>query len=108
MIGVGLLDCDRIGPVNIDYISYNNTTMSRFLNRILGLPVQLQNQVFSFFSDTLAAMVLQARRSGSWEGGICDFGSNGEQVEIVHTDKYISDAEHNTAATLLHTVSDKE
>ena len=34
--------------------------MSRFLNRILCLPVGLQNQLFSYFTDTLAAVSQQA------------------------------------------------
>ncbi len=79
--------------------------MARFLNRILGLPVQLQNMLFSYFSDTLSNIIQQARRSGRWDGGILDFGSGGEQVEIIHTSEYVGDAAYNTATTLLHTVS---
>jgi hypothetical protein len=41
---------------------YND--MSKFLNRILGLPVKLQNLLFKYFSDTLAAIITAAKRSG--------------------------------------------
>jgi hypothetical protein len=44
--------------------------MSRFLNRILGIRVQMQNVLFRFFSDALNAVIVNARRSGSWDLGI--------------------------------------
>jgi hypothetical protein len=44
--------------------------MSRFLNRILGIRVQMQNLLFQFFSDVLNAVIVNARRSGSWDLGI--------------------------------------
>jgi hypothetical protein len=44
--------------------------MSRFLNRILGIRVQMQNILFRFFSDVLNTVIVDARRSGSWDLGI--------------------------------------
>lgn len=35
--------------------------MSKFLNRILGMPVDLQNRLFKYFTDTLAAVMEQGR-----------------------------------------------
>ena len=102
MIGVGLLNhSQQLVPVSIDRDAIN---MSRFLNRILGFPVQLQNQLFSYFSDTLAAVVQQAKRAGRWDGGILDFGSSGEDVSIIDTELYIGDPAYNTATTQLLTV----
>ena len=49
-------------------LDFNN--MSRFLNRILGIRVQMQNILFRFFSDVLNAVIVDARRSGSWDLGI--------------------------------------
>lgn len=40
---------------------YNN--MSKFLNRILGMPVELQNRLFKYFTDTLAAVMEQGNRA---------------------------------------------
>ena len=67
MIGVDLLAKDERGLYGLEKEA---TTMSRFLNRILGLPVGLQNQLFAYFMDTLAAVIKQAKRAGSWDGGI--------------------------------------
>ena len=44
--------------------------MSRFLNRILGIRVQMQNILFRFFSDVLNSVIVDARRNGSWDLGI--------------------------------------
>lgn len=49
-------------------LDHNN--MSRFLNRILGIRVHMQNLLFRFFSDVLNAVIVDARRSGSWDLGI--------------------------------------
>ena len=38
--------------------------MSKFLNRILGMHVEKQNLLFKYFSDTLSAIISQAKRSG--------------------------------------------
>lgn len=47
---------------------YNN--MSKFLNRILGMPVDLQNRLFKYFTDTLHAIITQAKKSGRFDLGI--------------------------------------
>ena len=47
---------------------YNN--ISKFLNRILGMPVDLQNRLFKYFTDTLNAIVTQAKKSGRFDLGI--------------------------------------
>lgn len=50
------------------FSDYNN--ISKFLNRILGMEVALQNAMFKYFSDTLTAIILDAKRSGRWDMGI--------------------------------------
>lgn len=46
------------------------TNISRFLNRILGIEVELQNRLFAYFTKTLSVVVQQAKRSGRWDEGI--------------------------------------
>ncbi len=78
--------------------------MSRFLNRILGLSVSLQNKLFAYFSDTLAAVIKNAKRVGKWDLGIMDFGASGESVEIAETHEFLGDPAFCTATTQLHRV----
>ena len=63
LVGVGLITQseDMPGMLTLDK-GYND--MSKFLNRILGLPVKLQNLLFKYFSDTLAAIITAAKRAG--------------------------------------------
>ena len=67
-------DCP--GVLTLDK-GYNE--MSKFLNRILGMHVEKQNLLFKYFSDTLAAIISQAKRSGRFVvylGHRTVFGSN--------------------------------
>jgi hypothetical protein len=59
---------------NKDYNSIN-----KFLNRLLGCPVELQNAIFTFFSDVLAAVILEAKRTGKWDMGILG------KINLTHT-----------------------
>lgn len=47
---------------------YNN--IGKFLNRILGMAVQQQNALFQYFSDTLAAVIQEAKKNGRFDLGI--------------------------------------
>jgi hypothetical protein len=40
------------------------------VNRILGMPVDLQNRLFKYFTDTLNAIITQAKKSGRFDMGI--------------------------------------
>ena len=66
LVGVGLItqseDCP--GVLTLDK-GYND--MSKFLNRILGLKVELQNILFKYFADTLAAIISSAKRAGKYD-----------------------------------------
>ena len=44
--------------------------MSKLLSRILGVEVELQNMLFKNFTETLTAIILQAKRFGRWDMGI--------------------------------------
>uniref|UniRef100_A0A8D0A777 Strawberry notch homolog 1 (Drosophila) n=1 Tax=Sander lucioperca TaxID=283035 RepID=A0A8D0A777_SANLU len=68
LIGVGLINLeDRSGAMSLDK-DYNN--MGKFLNRILGMEVQQQNALFQYFSDTLAAVIQEAKKNGRYDMGI--------------------------------------
>ena len=88
-------------PTCLVGLEKDGVTISQFLNRILGLTVELQNRLFSYFSDTLVAIVDRAKREGYWDGGIMDFGCSEENVQIVNTEDF---AAANIANTQLYTV----
>lgn len=69
LVGVGIIVNSEAMPgvLSLDK-DYNN--MSKFLNRILGMPVELQNRLFKYFTDTLAAIIGQAKKMGRFDLGI--------------------------------------
>ncbi|XP_077867871.1 protein strawberry notch homolog 1-like [Saccoglossus kowalevskii] len=68
LIGVGMITIDE--RYNVPMLDREYNSMSKFLNRILGMEVELQNKLFAFFSDTLNALIQQAKRNGRWDMGI--------------------------------------
>jgi hypothetical protein len=69
LVGVGLIVNSEAMPgvLSLDK-DYNN--ISKFLNRILGMPVELQNRLFKYFTDTLQAIIQQAKKMGRFDLGI--------------------------------------
>ncbi|CAG9558910.1 unnamed protein product [Danaus chrysippus] len=103
LVGVGLIVNSEAAPglLSLDK-DYNN--MSKFLNRILGMPVELQNRLFKYFTDTLTAVMEQAKRSGRFDLGILDLGSAGECVRRVRCVRFLRRHATGQAPVELHTV----
>ncbi|XP_077441517.1 protein strawberry notch homolog 1 [Vanacampus margaritifer] len=88
LIGVGLINVeDRYNALSLDK-DYNN--IGKFLNRILGMEVHQQNALFQYFSDTLAAVIQEAKRNGRFDMGILDLGSGHEKVKKVDCKKFLT------------------
>lgn len=77
--------------------------ISKFLNRILGMPVDLQNRLFQYFTDTLAAIVIQAKKSGRFDLGILDLGSGQDDVRRTKLYSFTTRHPTGTAKIELHT-----
>ncbi|KAG2496515.1 hypothetical protein HYH03_005339 [Edaphochlamys debaryana] len=68
----------------------------RFLNRLLGLPLQAQDVMFSYFFNIMESLIKQARTAGTYEEGILNLASSRVAVQeetVIHTDP------HSGAAT---------
>ena len=68
------------------------------------MEVELQNALFTYFSASLTAIILEAKRSGRWDMGILDLGSGGESVKKMETKTFVGSTSANTARTELTTV----
>ncbi|CDW58965.1 sno, strawberry notch 1 [Trichuris trichiura] len=79
--------------------------MTKFLNRILGLPVSAQNALFQYFADTLKEVVDQAKRDGRYDLGILDLGLPHEKVKKVKTTTYVGTMRAAGMKIELHVVS---
>jgi hypothetical protein len=103
LIGVGLVVQEYNYASLQDSKDLSNIT--RFLNRILGITVDLQNALFGYFTDTLAAVIEQAKKTGNFDEGILDVGSSGEDVHKESSEVFQGNACTGIAMTELHTVS---
>jgi len=102
LVGVGLITSSEDSPgfLTLDK-GYND--MSKFLNRILGMHVEKQNLLFKYFSDTLAAIISQAKRTGRYDQGILDVGMTQEDhVELIKTHTFMRKHATGTAKIELH------
>ena len=65
--------------------------------------VEKQNLLFKYFSDTLAAIIQQAKRSGRYDQGILDVGMTQEDhVELVRTTTFLRKHATGKAKIELH------
>lgn len=65
--GVGVLL--RAGPTKYT-IERDAASLTKFLNRLLGLPVIAQNTLFEYFSKIVEDLIRQAKIDGTYDMGI--------------------------------------
>lgn len=69
LVGVGIIVNSESNP-GVLSLDKDYNSISKFLNRILGMPVEMQNRLFTYFTDTLNAIINQAKKSGRFDLGI--------------------------------------
>ncbi|KOO26177.1 hypothetical protein Ctob_004022 [Chrysochromulina tobinii] len=57
----------------------------RFLNRLLGLPLREQNELFDLFCATLSGVISAARKDGKYDEGIADLSGASVSLEEPET-----------------------
>ncbi|KAK6742205.1 hypothetical protein RB195_009833 [Necator americanus] len=91
MEGVGLLSKQM--NTNSYTIEREAATIPKFLNRILGIPVHAQNALFHYFTEIVAELIAQAKLDGTYDMGIMDLGTGGDQVRKLETRVFVGRAE---------------
>ncbi|XP_059147348.1 protein strawberry notch homolog 1-like isoform X2 [Physella acuta] len=99
LIGVGMISVDEKTGAAVLEKDFNN--ISKFLNRILGMKVAVQNALFKYFTENLTSIILEAKRNGRWDMGIMDLGSGQEKVRKIETKVFVGNTLTNTAKTEL-------
>ena len=56
--------------IEVNYFVTDYLNIFKFMNRILGMEVERQNAVFGFFTDTLNAIIAEAKKIGEYDRGI--------------------------------------
>lgn len=98
---VGLLTSNENGSVSLDI---DRKSLGKFLNRILGLPVDLQNAIFEYFTDTMEAVIERAKNSGHFDLGILDVATSDQFLKRLSVQRFIRPHVTGLASTELHRV----
>ncbi|KAJ0498287.1 putative protein strawberry notch, P-loop containing nucleoside triphosphate hydrolase [Helianthus annuus] len=75
--------------------------VGRFLNRLLGLPPEIQNRLFELFVSTFDHLLNKARLEGHLDTGIVDFKAN--TIELQGTPKIVHTDHMSGSSTVLYT-----
>lgn len=75
--------------------------VGRFLNRLLGLPPEIQNRLFELFVSILDLLIQNARIEGNLDSGIVDMKAN--IIELQGTPKTVHVDQMSGASTVLFT-----
>ncbi|KPM11668.1 strawberry notch-like protein [Sarcoptes scabiei] len=102
LAGVGLITIDR--KTGLIVLDKDYANINKFLNRILGLEVELQNSLFRYFNDTMETLIKQAKRSGRYDSGIIDLSSEVGNVENLNQENFLMNASNGAIKIQLHTV----
>ncbi|XP_046869245.1 protein strawberry notch-like [Drosophila willistoni] len=105
LASVGMINCAEEGNIKIFSIEKDRSNISKFLNRILGCRVEIQNAFFKFFMDNMYSLILKLKRSGHFDLGILDLDAHGASVKPIKLIRFVRKHSTGTAATELHTVS---
>ncbi|EDV57981.1 protein strawberry notch homolog 1 [Drosophila erecta] len=105
MAGVGMINVREENKVKVFSVEKDSNNISKFLNRILGCRVEVQNALFKFFLDKMYSLIMQMKRTGRFDLGILDLDAHGASVKSIKLMRFIRNHATGTAATELHTVT---
>lgn len=98
--GVGMLI--RIDKAYV--VEKENAHITKFLNRLLGLPVHAQNSLFQYFNDIIAALIADAKQDGTYDQGIMDLGVGGDRVQEHESKEFVGIANGISFKVNLHKI----
>ncbi|XP_031283369.1 protein FORGETTER 1-like [Pistacia vera] len=103
LVAVGIVRDTVLGNGKISgrIVDSDMHDVGRFLNRLLGLPPEIQNRLFELFISILDLLVQNARIEGSLDSGIVDMKAN--IVELQGTPKTVHVDNMSGASTMLFT-----
>ena len=87
-VDVGLGEKDSRGRFCLR--AKNEIPVAKFLNRLLGLPIQSQRVAFEYFMETLKALIRQLKQNGTYDDGIFNITGTSiraseENCHVIHT-----------------------
>ncbi|XP_021767573.1 protein FORGETTER 1-like isoform X2 [Chenopodium quinoa] len=89
------------GKISARIVDSDMHDVGRFLNRLLGLPPEIQNRIFELFISVLDVIIQNARTEGNLDSGIVDIKAN--IIELLGKPKTVHVDQMSGASTVLFT-----
>uniref|UniRef100_A0A7S1DLR9 SP-RING-type domain-containing protein n=2 Tax=Hemiselmis andersenii TaxID=464988 RepID=A0A7S1DLR9_HEMAN len=83
----------------------DKSLLRTFLNRILGVPVRLQNQIFALFQDLLQSHIRVAKLNNTYDEGIVDIAASA--VNLLSEEVIYRDSKSDAPTILTHIQGDR-
>uniref|UniRef100_A0A8C4WVN5 Protein strawberry notch homolog 2 n=1 Tax=Eptatretus burgeri TaxID=7764 RepID=A0A8C4WVN5_EPTBU len=98
LLGVGIITKDARGNLTVE----KELGLSKFLNRLLGLEVERQAALFTYFCSTFEIIMKAAKNAGNYDMGILDIASSTQEI---HNEKQETFPGPEGVELILHTVT---
>ncbi|GMH10575.1 hypothetical protein Nepgr_012416 [Nepenthes gracilis] len=96
-----LVNGKESGKLSGNIIDSDMNDVGRFLNRLLGLPPEIQNRLFELFTSIFDLIIQNARTEGNLDSGIVDIKAN--IIELQGKPKTVHVDDMSGASTVLFT-----
>uniref|UniRef100_A0AAY4EJS9 Protein strawberry notch homolog 2 n=1 Tax=Denticeps clupeoides TaxID=299321 RepID=A0AAY4EJS9_9TELE len=82
----------------------HNCTISKFLNRILGLEVHRQNFLFQYFTDNFDHLIEKDKKEGKYDMGILDLAPGNDEIHEETQERFLTPGNPQEGQVILYKV----
>uniref|UniRef100_A0A8C1XHC4 Protein strawberry notch homolog 2 n=1 Tax=Cyprinus carpio TaxID=7962 RepID=A0A8C1XHC4_CYPCA len=79
-------------------------TITKFLNRILGLEVYQQNSLFQYFTDNFEYLINKDKKEGKYDMGILDLAPGNDEIHEETQEKFLTPGNPQEGQVILYKV----
>uniref|UniRef100_A0AAY4EKF1 Protein strawberry notch homolog 2 n=1 Tax=Denticeps clupeoides TaxID=299321 RepID=A0AAY4EKF1_9TELE len=101
MIDVGILCSNPRFVINAE----KDCTISKFLNRILGLEVHRQNFLFQYFTDNFDHLIEKDKKEGKYDMGILDLAPGNDEIHEETQERFLTPGNPQEGQVILYKIS---
>uniref|UniRef100_A0A8C1NBA7 Protein strawberry notch homolog 2 n=1 Tax=Cyprinus carpio TaxID=7962 RepID=A0A8C1NBA7_CYPCA len=80
-------------------------TITKFLNRILGLEVYQQNSLFQYFTDNFEYLINKDKKEGKYDMGILDLAPGNDEIHEETQEKFLTPGNPQEGQVILYKIS---
>ncbi|XP_008835403.1 protein strawberry notch homolog 2 isoform X2 [Nannospalax galili] len=99
-VGIGGRE-SRTGCLDVE----KDCSITKFLNRILGLEVRKQNALFQYFSDTFDHLIQIDKKEGRYDMGILDLAPGINEIQEESQQVFLAPGHPQDGQVVLHKIS---